>query len=125
MCRGANAKMTISLKRIYEPIEEQDGYRVLVDRLWPRGISKKDAAIDLWLKESAPSTELRQWFNHEATKWETFKVRYFTELNAKQSYLQPLIEAANAGKLTLIYSSRDMEHNQAVALREYLETLVK
>lgn len=117
--------MTISLKRIYEPMGEQDGYRVLVDRLWPRGISKKDAAIDLWLKESAPSTALRQWFNHEVAKWETFKVRYFAELNAKRPYLQPLIEAAHAGKLTLIYSSRDMEHNQAVALREYLETLLK
>ncbi len=116
--------MTIHLKRIYEPIGEQDGYRVLVDRLWPRGIRKKDAAIDLWLKESAPSTALRQWFNHEAAKWEAFKSKYFAELDAKQQYLQPLIDAANAGNLTLVYSSREMEHNQAVALREYLETLL-
>jgi uncharacterized protein YeaO (DUF488 family) len=122
---GVNAKMTINLKRIYEPIGEQDGYRVLVDRLWPRGISKKDAAIDLWLKESGPSTALRQWFNHEAAKWEEFKTKYFAELDTKRPYLQPLIDAANAGKLTLIYSSRDMEHNQAVALREYLKTLMK
>ena len=117
--------MTISLKRIYEPIGTQDGYRVLVDRLWPRGISKKDAKIDLWLKEIAPSTALRQWFNHEPAKWKAFKTRYFADLDANQQHVQTLLEAAHAGHLSLIYSSKDTEHNQAVALQEYLETLMK
>ncbi|HLU09768.1 MAG TPA: DUF488 domain-containing protein [Oceanobacillus sp.] len=116
--------MTIRLKRVYEPVEEEDGYRVLVDRLWPRGISKSDAAIDLWLKEAAPSTALRQWFNHEPEKWDEFKARYFSELDDKMPILQQLLEAAEAGIVTLIYSSRDEAHNQAVALREYLEKLL-
>jgi uncharacterized protein YeaO (DUF488 family) len=116
--------MPISLKRIYEPIEERDGYRVLVDRLWPRGVSKRDAAIDLWLKETAPSTALRQWFNHESEKWNEFKVRYFTELDDNRQYLQQLLNVAKEGNVTLIYSSREKEHNQAVALREYLEKLM-
>src|SRR5690606_454308 len=116
--------VTIRLKRVYEPVEEQDGYRVLVDRLWPRGISKSDAAINLWLKEAAPSTALRQWFNHEPEKWNEFKARYFSELDDNMPILQQLLEAAKAGTVTLIYSSRDEAHNQAVALREYLEKLM-
>lgn len=116
--------MTIHLKRIYDPIEDRDGYRVLVDRLWPRGVSKRDAAIDLWLKEAAPSTALRQWFNHESEKWNEFKVGYFAELDDHRPILQQLLKAANEGNVTLIYSSRDKEHNQAVALREYLDKLV-
>ena len=115
--------MTIGLKRIYESAEKRDGYRVLVDRLWPRGVSKGDAAIDLWLKEAAPSTALRKWFNHESKKWNEFKERYFAELDDNRPGLQPLLKAARQGNVTLIYSSRDTEHNQAVALREYLEKL--
>lgn len=117
--------MTINLKRVYEPASEQDGYRVLVDRLWPRGISKAKAAVDLWLKEAGPSAPLRQWFSHDPQKWPEFKTRYFAELDGSRQLLAPLLEAARAGNLTLVYSSRDEEHNQAVALREYLQALLK
>jgi uncharacterized protein YeaO (DUF488 family) len=117
--------VTIRLKRIYEPVGEQDGYRVLVDRLWPRGVSKDDAAIDLWLKEVAPSRSLRQWFNHDPKKWNEFKTRYFAELDDNRQRLKPLLEVANVSNITLVYASRDEEHNQAIALREYLETLMK
>ncbi len=116
--------MTIRLKRIYEPAEEDDGYRILVDRLWPRGISKDNATIDLWLKEIAPSTALRKWFSHDPEKWDEFKSRYFAELDGRSHYLQTriLINLIRTTNITLIYSSRDTEHNQAVALREYLES---
>lgn len=117
--------MTINLKRIYEPRAERDGYRVLVDRLWPRGVAKKSAAIDLWLKEVAPSTALRRWFNHDAEKWDEFKTRYFTELDDNRQDLQPLLVAAQKGTVTLVYASRDEKHNEAVALRQYLETLME
>jgi uncharacterized protein YeaO (DUF488 family) len=116
--------MTIRIKQIYEHAAAQDGYRVLVDRLWPRGVSKLDAAIDLWLKEAAPSTVLRKWFNHVPERWVKFKVRYFAELDDNRQLLQPLIKAAKEGNITLVYSSRDQEHNQAVALREYIEKLL-
>lgn len=116
--------MRFNVKRIYEPADEQDGYRVLVDRLWPRGVSKNDAAIDLWLKEAAPSTDLRRWFNHEPEKWDKFRERYAAELDQNRQHLQPLLDAANEGNVTLIYSSRDEKHNQAVALRSYLEKLM-
>jgi uncharacterized protein YeaO (DUF488 family) len=119
-----NVSMTIRIKRIYEPAEAQDGYRVLVDRLWPRGVSKQDAAIDLWLKEAAPSTALRKWFNHVPERWDKFKGRYYAELDDNRQHLQPLLKATKDGNITLVYSSRDQEHNQAVALREYLEKLV-
>lgn len=116
--------MTIALKRIYEPIEEQDGFRVLVDRLWPRGIRKDAATIGLWLKDIASSTALRQWFKHDPKKWDEFKARYFAELDDNREYLQPLLAAIREGKVSLIYSSRDEQHNQAVALKEYLENLI-
>lgn len=116
--------MTITLKRIYEPVGNQDGLRILVDRLWPRGIRKDAAAIDLWIKDIAPSTALRQWFNHDPKKWEEFKARYFAELDDNQGLLQPLVEAALEGDVSLIYSSRDELHNQAVVLKEYLENLI-
>lgn len=116
--------MTITLKRIYESVGNQDGLRILVDRLWPRGIRKDAAAIDLWIKDIAPSTALRQWFNHDPKKWEEFKARYFAELDDNQGLLQPLVEAALEGDVSLIYSSRDELHNQAVVLKEYLENLI-
>jgi uncharacterized protein YeaO (DUF488 family) len=119
-----NIRMTIRIKRVYEPAEAQDGYRVLVDRLWPRGVSKQDAAIDLWLKEAAPSTVLRKWFNHVPERWDKFKGRYFAELDENGEHLQPLLKAAKEGNITLVYSSRDQKHNQALALREYLEKLL-
>jgi len=112
--------MDIRTKRVYAPPSPQDGFRVLVDRVWPRGMTKEQVQADLWLKEVAPSTALRKWFGHDPLKWEEFKRRYYSELNANPGGVAPLLEAAERGRLTLLYSSRDTEHNQAVALREYL-----
>lgn len=111
----------ISLKRAYEPAEAGDGRRFLVERLWPRGVKKENLRIDDWLKEVAPSTELRKWFSHDPAKWKEFRRRYVAELNDRQDTLQPLLEAARQGKITLVYSSHDQEHNNAVVLKEYLE----
>jgi uncharacterized protein YeaO (DUF488 family) len=111
----------ISLKRVYEPAETGDGGRFLVERLWPRGVKKENLCIDGWLKEVAPSTELRKWFKHDPAKWKEFRRRYFAELKDRQRALQPLLEAARHGKITLVYSSHDQEHNNAVVLKEYLE----
>ncbi|HLV33550.1 MAG TPA: DUF488 domain-containing protein [Spirillospora sp.] len=116
--------MAIAIKRIYEPVSDQDGLRVLVDRLWPRGIRKDTAAIDLWLKDIAPTTALRRWFNHDPEKWDEFKARYFAELDNNRENLQPLLEAVREGNVSLIYASRDEVYNQAVALKEYLENLM-
>jgi len=112
--------MLLHIKRIYEPYSETDGYRILVDRLWPRGIRKEDARIDLWLKEAAPSTELRQWFNHEPQRWIRFKARYFAELDANRHHIEPILAALEKSAVTLVYASRDEQYNQAVALREYI-----
>lgn len=112
--------MSVRTKRVYEPAEKADGFRVLVDRLWPRGISKEAAAVNLWLKELGPSNALRKWFNHEPEKWEEFKRRYFDELTANEDVLRPLRDAIEKGPVTLVYSSRDEEHNQAVALKAFL-----
>jgi uncharacterized protein YeaO (DUF488 family) len=114
--------MTIKLKRAYEPPESGDGARFLVDALWPRGVKKADLALDGWLKEVAPSSELRRWFGHDIAKWEEFRRRYTDELDqlAPETY-RPLLDAARAGTLTLIYGARDEEHNNAVVLREYLQ----
>ena len=111
----------ISLKRAYEPAEAGDGRRFLVERLWPRGVKKENFRIDDWLKEVAPSTELRKWFGHDPAKWKEFRRRYFAELNDREGTLQPLLQAARQGKVTLVYSSHDQEHNNAVVLKEYLE----
>lgn len=113
--------MTIFIKRIYELPSAQDGYRILIDRLWPRGIKKQDARIDEWLKEVAPSTELRKWFNHEPEKWKAFTKKYAEELRGSLAYksLQSLI--AQHGTVTLIYSARDKHFNQAVALQQMLQ----
>ncbi len=110
----------IYTKRVYESPDPQDGFRVLVDRLWPRGISKELLRADLWMKEAAPSTELRKWYHHDLSKLEEFKQRYFSELDANQDAVKLLLEIANKGRLTLLYSAKDTEHNQAVVLREYL-----
>ena len=112
--------MAIQIKRVYDPIAEDDGFRVLVDRLWPRGVRKETAHVDLWLKDVAPSTELRQWYHHDLEKWEDFRARYFTELEAHPEPVQRLLEAARQGSLTLLYASRDTQNNQAIALRDYL-----
>lgn len=111
----------IRAKRAYEPIESEDGTRVLVDRMWPRGITKVDLQIDDWPKDVAPSKELRQWFGHDPDKWEEFQRRYHAELDEHPDVWQPLLELAREGKLTLVYAARDREHNNAVALKAYLE----
>ncbi len=111
----------LSLKRAYEPAGGEDGQRFLVERLWPRGVKKDKLRLTGWLKEAAPSTELRQWFSHDPAKWNEFRRRYFAELKAHPEAVQPLRDAAKVGKVTLVYSSHDEEHNNAVALKEYLE----
>ena len=110
----------VRLKRAYEHPAPEDGVRVLVDRLWPRGIRKADAAVDHWLKELAPSTELRKWFGHDPERWEEFQRRYFGELDEHPETWWPLLDALSADDITLLYSSHDTEHNNAVALRRYL-----
>lgn len=112
--------MNITIKRIYDPKEAGDGCRVLVDRLWPRGISKEKASWDEWLKNVAPSTALRQWFAHDPTKWDAFRRKYDEELDGNGEAVSHLLQLARKGKLTLLYSARNTEHNEAAALRDYL-----
>ena len=111
----------IRTKRIYEEPSEDDGLRVLVDRLWPRGISKEEAMIDRWEKDLAPTTELRRWFGHDPAKWEEFEERYRAELEGKGEALARLRREANDGTVTLLYAAKDEEHNNAVALKRYIE----
>lgn len=113
--------MDVRIKRVDEPARPADGVRYLVDRIWPRGISKERAAVKAWLKEVAPSTELRTWFGHAPSKWDAFLERSFAELGAGPEGLEELLEAAGAGTVTLVYSARDEERNQAVGLEAYLE----
>ncbi len=113
--------MSILLKRVYETPSRSDGCRILVERLWPRGLSKQDAKIDLWTKDAAPSTELRRWFNHEPDKWTEFKRRYFEELRSRQESLRPIVERVQAGRVSFIFASRELRFNNAVALKEYVE----
>ena len=111
----------IQIKRIYQEYDTNDGYRVLVDRLWPRGISKEKAHIDLWLKEIAPSTELRRWFGHDPKKWPEFEKRYISELTHKKELLNQLREIEKKNKsLTLLYGAKDTEHNEAIVLYRLL-----
>jgi uncharacterized protein YeaO (DUF488 family) len=112
--------MAIEIKRIHEPASASDGFRVLVDRIWPRGISKDRARIDLWLKDVAPSTELRRWFDHQAERWAEFRARYFRELGENREALAPLVARAKRGRVTLLYAAKEERFNNAVALREYL-----
>ena len=114
------ASIDLQLKRAYEPAELGDGYRVLVDRLWPRGVSKEKAALDAWEKELGPSTELRKWFGHEPERFEEFRRRYIDELRAKRALLSSLRRRARDGTVTLVYSAHDSEHNDAVVLAEIL-----
>ncbi|SBV37398.1 conserved hypothetical protein [uncultured Stenotrophomonas sp.] len=111
--------MIIHCKRAYEAASAEDGQRFLVDRLWPRGVSHEQLQAQ-WLKDVAPSTELRQWFDHRAERWDAFRQRYQKELAAQPQVLAPLRDALEAGPVTLVYGARDTEHNQAVALRDYL-----
>lgn len=117
--------MKVEIKRVYEPPAPADGKRILVDRLWPRGLSKASARIDYWAKEVSPSNELRKWYKHDPVKWEEFKRRYFDELSVVPDAVQQLLDSALSGKVTLLYSSKERELNNAVALREYLMTRSK
>ncbi|MBH0195965.1 MAG: DUF488 family protein [Nitrospira sp.] len=112
--------MKVMVKRIYASAAKSDGVRVLVDRLWPRGISKEAAKLDLWLPDLGPSTALRQWFKHDPTKWEEFCRRYHSELKDKKELVAELNGQANKGTVTLLYSAKDEQHNQAVALQRFL-----
>ncbi|HEY8375429.1 MAG TPA: DUF488 domain-containing protein [Nannocystis sp.] len=109
------------IKRTYDPPAREDGYRYLVERLWPRGIKKDDLALDAWLKDIAPSTELRKWYAHQVERWPEFRRRYRAELDKNRDALAPLLEAGHHGNVTLLYSAADEQHNSAVVLREYLE----
>jgi uncharacterized protein YeaO (DUF488 family) len=111
----------LKLKRAYEAASTQDGKRYLVERLWPRGIKKTELRLDGWLKEAAPSSALRTWFGHDPAKWDEFCLRYFKELDERLQALAPILDASQKGNVTLIFSSHDTEHNNAVALKHYLE----
>lgn len=112
------ARWVVRVKRVYEPSDPQDGCRVLVDRLWPRGLRKGELKCDVWLKELAPSDKLRKWFAHDPAKWEEFQRLYAAEVLANTEALNALLELAKKGPVTLLFSAGDPTHNQAVALRE-------
>ncbi|MFZ1082916.1 MAG: DUF488 domain-containing protein [Candidatus Kryptoniota bacterium] len=114
----------LKTKRVYEEISIGDGFRIFVERLWPRGISKDKAAIDLWLKDIAPSTELRKWFSHEPSKWNEFKKRYYAEVKSNNELIQTIIEALSEENVTLLYASREKEFNAANALVTYLNKFI-
>jgi uncharacterized protein YeaO (DUF488 family) len=116
-------QVTIKLKRAYEPPEKADGARILVDRLWPRGVSKSSAQIDLWLKDIAPSASLRKWFGHDPSKWGEFRKRYVRELAKRSEAVARLKHRVGKGVVTLVYSTKDEHHNNAVALKEFLESV--
>lgn len=115
----------IYIKRVYEPPAKADGIRFLVERLWPRGVKKEDLKIDGWIRDAAPSTELRKWFNHDGAKWERFQQRYGAELDEHIEAWQPILETAKKNDVTLLFSSHDTEHNNVVALKAYLERHLK
>ncbi len=111
----------IRLRRVYDPPEPNEGTRYLVERLWPRGIKKIELSFDAWLKDVAPTTELRRWFGHDPAKWAEFRRRYEEELREVPEAWKPILEAARKGRVTLLFSSRDVEHNNAVALKQFLD----
>lgn len=115
--------MATLLKRAYEKPSPADGCRILVERLWPRGLSKQDAEIHLWAKEAAPSTELRRWFNHQPEKWPEFQQRYYAELDTRPESLAPILERLRSGQVTFVFASRELKLNNAVALKEYVERI--
>ena len=117
--------MPVRIRRVYDPPAPDEGYRVLIDRLWPRGLRKDQLPLDAWLRELAVSDGLRRWFGHDPARWAEFKARYFAELEARPEAWRPLLEAARAGDITLLFSARDAEHNNAVALKEFLEARLR
>jgi uncharacterized protein YeaO (DUF488 family) len=115
-------KMNIRIKRVYEEPARHDGTRILVDRLWPRGLTKEKAKVDLWLKDVAPSTELRKWFAHDPARWTEFQTRYRDELKTNKEPLSLLEQEAAKGTATLVYGARDQQHNEAVVLQKLLQS---
>lgn len=115
----------IQVKRAYEQPSKNDGARFLVERLWPRGVKKENLQVEDWLKDVAPSNELRQWFQHDPAKWKEFRQRYFRELGKHSNAWQPLLARSRRGLVTLVYSAHDTEHNNAVALKEFLDQKLK
>ena len=115
----------IQAKRVYDVAGSRDGVRFLVDRIWPRGVKKQDLYLQAWFKDVAPSDELRRWFGHDPAKWDEFRRRYFAELDRNQEAWCPLLEAARKGSIALLYGARDTEHNNAIALKDYLEHALK
>lgn len=113
--------MIKAVKRVYDKPVKEDGMRILVDRLWPRGLTKQKAAIDFWMKEIAPSTELRKWFGHDPDKWSEFRKKYLKELKVNKGPVQVLTEHLKKGPVTLVYGARDQEHNEALVLKELLD----
>jgi len=118
-------EIKLQLKRVYDQPSEHDGTCFLVERLWPRGIKKSLLADAEWLRDVSPSAELRKWFHHDPDRWNDFRRRYFAELKHQKDALSPILDAARKGPVTLLYSSHDSEHNNAVALREFLEHLLE
>lgn len=115
----------IDIKRIYAPVKAKDGSRILVDRVWPRGVSKKQLRADLWLKDAAPSTALRKWFAHDRTKWVEFQRRYFAELDEKPEVIRQLLDLAEKQRITLLFAARDTEYSHAAALKNYLISITE
>lgn len=118
--RSVRSGARFRVKRVYDPPEREDRFRVLVDRLWPRGLTREAAAIHEWLREAAPSDELRKWFGHDPAKWASFKSKYFQELDGRPDVMARLLGLARSEVVTLLFAARDIERNNAVALREYL-----
>jgi uncharacterized protein YeaO (DUF488 family) len=119
-----HAMTTIQIKRVYEPPGEKDGFRILVDRLWPRAVKKEEANLDLWMKEVAPENALRKWFNHEPEKWESFSRKYKAELKKSVAVKELIAEIKKHKRVTLLYGAKDERHNQAVVLLEYITALL-
>lgn len=117
-------RITIQIKRVYEEPEDADGHRILVDRLWARGLSKEKAQVDVWVKEIAPSTELRRWYGHDPKKWTEFKSRYAAELDANPDKVEEILGEVRMGIVTFLYSSKEEQLNNAVALKEYIESII-
>jgi uncharacterized protein YeaO (DUF488 family) len=115
----------LKLKRAYDPVSRTDGRRLLVERLWPRGVSKAKLRVDGWLKDAGPSTELRKWFSHDPQKWSRFRTRYFRELDSRPEAWRPIVSAVRRGTVTLVYSSHDEQHNNAVALKDYVRAKMR
>lgn len=116
--------LSVYTKRIYDTVSDQDGARILVDRLWPRGVKKTEAKIDYWAKEISPSTELRKWFGHDPKKWDEFRAKYYNELGAKLENVIKVLRLSRNDRITFIYSAKDVKYNQAVALKNFVEKLL-